>query len=245
MANNVKKIYGVLGYPVKHSLSPEMHNAAFGHLKIDAEYKLFEVRPPDLDPFLKNLDKENIYGLNITIPYKERVLDFVSLDKESQYLRQIKAVNTIVKEANTWKGFNTDIPGFFRHLKEHIDPINKKVAILGAGGAARAVTYVLVNAGASEIAIFDIDNNKAKELSIMINDLSPKFKITVAQDIGGLDIKNKDLLINATPVGMEYNHQEIHRPIVILSARLHVGQEVKGSAARRTADKELVGPPLG
>ncbi|MCM8789972.1 MAG: shikimate dehydrogenase, partial [Candidatus Omnitrophica bacterium] len=73
------KIYGLLGYPIKHSLSPKMHNAAFKYLKINAEYRLFEVKPVELDDFLSNLDKNNICGLNITVPYKERVMDFVTL----------------------------------------------------------------------------------------------------------------------------------------------------------------------
>ena len=95
--NSAPKIYGVLGYPAKHSLSPAMHNAAFQALEINAEYRYFEIKPEELKGFLDKLDKNNIWGLNVTIPYKERILDFVSLDKQSFYLRQLGAVNTIVK----------------------------------------------------------------------------------------------------------------------------------------------------
>ena len=197
------KIYGLVGYPVKHSLSPLMHNAAFQALKINAKYLLFEKRPQDLEDFLHSLAKENIYGLNITIPYKEKILDFVSLDKESFYLRQIKAVNTIVLENGIWKGFNTDIPGFSKDLKENIDPTNKRVAILGAGGGARAVAYVLANAGAREISIYDIDKKKSKEVANMIKSLFMNFRISSVDDIGQLDINQKDLLINATPIGLK------------------------------------------
>jgi len=196
-------IYGVLGYPVRHSLSPLMHNAAFQALKINAKYLLFEKKPDELEDFLHSLTKENIYGLNITIPYKEKILDFVTLDKESFYLKQIKAVNTIVLENSIWKGFNTDIPGFSKDLKENIDPTNKRVAILGAGGGARAVAYVLANAGAREISIYDIDKKKSKEVANMIKSLFMNFRISSVDDIGQLDINQKDLLINATPIGLK------------------------------------------
>ena len=77
-------VYGLIGFPVKHSFSPAMHNAAFKELKIDGEYRLFEKSPQELDYFLESLDKENIYGLNVTVPYKERILNFVELDQEYQ-----------------------------------------------------------------------------------------------------------------------------------------------------------------
>lgn len=197
------KIYGVLGYPVKHSFSPFMHNAAFNTLGIKAEYKVFEVKPEDLDDFLARIDANNIFGLNITVPYKEKILNFVHLDSESFYLRQIKAVNTIVKKDGIWKGFNTDIPGFSRHLKENFNPKDKKVAILGAGGAARAVVYVLAKSGAEEIAIFDIDKAKSQNVANMVKDFFKDFKIIPVENIEQLDIKNKDMLVNATPVGLK------------------------------------------
>jgi len=197
------KIYGVLGYPAKHSLSPLMHNAAFRALNINAEYKIFEIKPQDLEHFLNLVDKENIHGLNVTVPYKEKILEFVKFDSESFYLMQIKAVNTIVKKDGIWKGFNTDIPGFERHLKEQFDPFNKKVALLGAGGASRAVAYVLANSGAKEIAVFDIDQARTKNVIDMVKSLFADFHIYAADNIERLDLKNKDLLINAAPVGMK------------------------------------------
>ena len=88
MTANKKRIYGLIGHPVKHSLSPAMHNAAFKALDIDGEceYRLFEVHPDDLDSFLDSLDKNNICGLNITIPYKEKILDFASLDSDIAFI---------------------------------------------------------------------------------------------------------------------------------------------------------------
>ena len=214
--NSDPKIYGVLGYPAKHSLSPLMHNAAFSALKINAEYKIFEVGFTALDEFLAGIDRNNIHGLNITVPYKERILDFVDLDQESFYLRQIQAINTIVKEENKWKGFNTDIPGFSRHLKENFNPFKKKVAILGAGGAARAVAYALVLDRAGEIRIFDIDAFKPKNVAEMIKGLFPGFKIFPVNNIDELNIRNNDLLINATPVGLKESD-----PCLIKEEMLH------------------------
>jgi len=100
-------------------------------------------------------------------------------------------------------GFNTDIPGFSRHLKEVFDPYDKKAAVLGAGGAARAVCYALVKSGAKEIAIFDIDRSKSQGIAEMIKNLFPHFSISVVNSIEELNIKSRDLLINATPVGMK------------------------------------------
>lgn len=198
-----RRMYGVLGYPVQHSLSPAMHNAAFSYLHINAEYRLFEVPPEKLDWFLHHLDKEGICGLNITVPYKERILDFFKPDATSSYLQQLKAVNTIVKKGDSWKGFNTDIPGFSRHLKERIEPKDKRIAMLGAGGAARAVAYATAEAGARSIVLFDIDAAKMESVCAMVQSLFPGFAITGAKDIEGLDIGNKDILINATPVGLK------------------------------------------
>jgi len=199
----MKKIYGIIGYPVKHSLSPAMHNAAFGALGIDAEYKLFEVKPEELKSFFNNLDKSNILGLNVTIPHKEKVFGFVSLEPENSHLRQIGAINTVVNKNRQLLGYNTDISGFSRHLKENVDPANKKVAIIGAGGAARAISFALAKSAVKEISIFDIDKNKAENISKMIKSLFVDFPIFVVNNIDDLQIRNKDLLINATPLGMK------------------------------------------
>jgi len=215
---NPPRIYGVLGWPAKHSLSPLMHNAAFNTLKINAEYRIFEIKPEGLDYFLNDIGKNNICGLNITVPYKEKILDFVKLDSESFYLRQIGAVNTIVKKDNIWKGFNTDIPGFQRHLKEQIDPAHKKVAILGAGGAARAVSYVLANSGTKEIAIFDIDKTKSAKICGIIKGLYPNFGISPVDTIEALNLGDKDLLVNATPIGLKESD-----PCLVTKDMMHEG----------------------
>ena len=199
----MKLKYGIIGHPVKHSLSPAMQNAAFEALGIDAEYLLYDVEPKRLETFLKNAKANNISGLNITIPYKEKVLDFVTLDPDTLFLKQVKAVNTIVRSDDKWQGYNTDIFGFQKHLKEQFDPAAKKTAILGAGGACRAVAYALAVSKAQSIDIFDIDKEKAQNLVAMVKSLFPEFAISGVNSIEELDIRNKDLLVNCTPVGMK------------------------------------------
>jgi shikimate dehydrogenase len=210
-------IFGLLGFPVSHSLSPAMHNAAFRHLNINAEYKLFEKNPEEVEKFIVSLPEQNISGLNVTIPYKEKVLDFVELDKGSFYLRQVKAVNTIVVKDGILKGFNTDIIGFGKDLAEHnVKPEDKKVAILGAGGASRAVTYVLARHKANQIAIYDIDKSKSQNIVDLIKGLFPNFPIYPVNSIEELKIKEKDLLINTTPIGMKSDD-----PCLVTESMLH------------------------
>jgi len=196
------KIYGLLGASLGHSLSPAMHNAAFRELGIDGQYRLFEKRPEEIEPFLKNLDKENIWGFNVTVPYKEKVLEFVSFDDE--YIKKVGAVNTIVRRDNGLYAFNTDVQGFGIHLKRVFgEPAGKKVALLGAGGAARAVCCLLAGASVAKIAIFDIDKAKSEGIVRMIKSFSPGCDIEIVNSIEELKINDKDLLINATPIGLK------------------------------------------
>jgi shikimate dehydrogenase len=213
------RIYGVLGYPAKHSLSPLMHNAAFRALKIDAEYRIFEIAPDQLNGFLSSLSAGNIHGLNVTVPYKEKVIDFVTLNGESAHLKQVRAVNTVVLRQGVWLGFNTDIPGFARDLRENgFEIYGKSAAILGAGGASKAVAYCLAEAGARDIAMYDIDKVKLDGIIGLIKTLFPKASIRAAAGIEELDIDEKDLLINATPIGMKPDD-----PCLVREDLLHKG----------------------
>ena len=200
------KIYGLVGYPLGHSFSPLMHNAAFKRLNISGEYRLFQKQPEELESFLRNLEDENIWGLNVTIPYKEKVLDldFIEPDRTARYAREIKVINTIVRKGKDLTGFNTDIAGFLRHLnKLNFDPLNKRIALLGAGGVGKAVAYAVAKKGAREIAIFDLDRNKSENVVNMLGELFPDLNAVVVDEVEQLSIINKDLLINATPVGLK------------------------------------------
>lgn len=225
-----KKIYGLIGYPVKHSLSPVMHNAAFQVLKINAEYKLFELKPQDLESFLESLPKENIHGLNVTIPYKEKVLPF--LDNISSEAELIGAVNTIRVSHSKLEGFNTDGDGFLRHLKEDLrfDPAGKIIAIIGAGGAARAVSVSLSNYKPKIIAIYDVDKTKTLDLVSHLKDNFKNIEFKAADSIEELNTQISDLLVNATPIGMKesdpclVNKKFMHKNLLVYDLIYNPGE---------------------
>lgn len=198
-----KKIYGLIGYPVKHSLSPLMHNAAFQSLKINAEYRLFPLKEDELKDFLKDFKKNNIFGLNVTIPYKEKVIPF--LDNLSEEANLIGAVNTIRRIDDKLEGFNTDGEGFLKHLTEDLgfNSQGKIIAVFGAGGAGRAISVYLSQKRPKSITIYDIDKTK---VSVLVRHLKENFHNTEfrsANSIAELNIQNSDLLINATPLGLK------------------------------------------
>ncbi len=202
-----KSTYGLVGYPLGHSLSPFMHNAAFEALEVDAAYKLFPLKSEELDSFFTKLKEEQspIFGLNVTVPYKEEVIKY--LDVLNPYAQKVKAVNTIVVGKNRkLTGYNTDGPGFLAHLKElGFKSEHKRIALLGAGGAARAILSVLcmVVERPESIKIYDIDRDKAESLVADLSESIDLGIVEIAQSIDDLDVELADLLINATPVGMK------------------------------------------
>ena len=200
---NPLKTFGLVGYPVKHSLSPAMHNAAFKFLKMDAQYKLFELRPEEIGPFFGCLCEKNIYGVNVTIPYKEAVIPL--MDKLTEDASLIGAVNTVKLEDGKLIGHNTDGNGFIQDLTVFlpggVSGIN--VSIIGAGGAAKAVGISLARYGAKNITFYDIDKNRAKSLA---HKIGTELKLCAAEAMDSIEglLRNKpDLLINASGVGMK------------------------------------------
>ena len=197
------RIYGVLGFPAKHSLSPLMHNAAFHALQINAEYKIFEIEPGNLEDFISSLSVNSILGLNVTIPYKEKVLPLLNtVSRESEL---IGAVNTIRVSVTKLEGFNTDGEGFLRHLGEDLkfDPQNKTIAIIGAGGAAKAIAVYLSKNKPKAIGVYDIDKSKSQDLVMHLKQNFSNIEFNAADSPDGLRILDTDMLINATPIGMK------------------------------------------
>ena len=129
--------YGLIGNPLTHSLSPIIHNTTFQELQIEAIYELFSIEESELKEFIIDLKEKNkhIFGLNITVPYKEKVIPY--MDSLSPLVKKVGSMNTIVIDSNrNLIGHNTDIPGFLSHLEElKFDIKKKKIVILGAGGA--------------------------------------------------------------------------------------------------------------
>lgn len=191
--------YCVIGYPIKHSLSPKIFNRWFKKFKIPAQYRTVEVAPRNLAKFMRSF-RENYAGANVTIPHKERLLRF--LDKLSPEAKKIGAVNVIVNQRGKLVGYNTDCHGAMEALASdsrlcasHFSKFlrNKKVVVLGAGGAARAIVYGLKKAGA-RITILNRTVSRAKKLA-------KEFKCDYGK-LEDFDVRNCDLIVNATSVGM-------------------------------------------
>lgn len=212
------KIFGLIGYPVKHSLSPFMHNVAFKALNLDARYELFELKPQELENFLRSLSQKNIYGLNVTIPYKEQVIPF--LDSISEQAGLIGAVNTIRASQGKLEGFNTDGEGFLKHITEDLgfSPEGKTVSVIGAGGAAKAVSVYLAKAGVKRVSIYDTQEGKLKKLLAHLKVNFKGVEFNHALSIEGLKINDSDLLVNATPVGMKESD-----PPIVSEGQMHSG----------------------
>ena len=231
----IKLIYGVIGHPVGHSLSPAMQNAAFNALKIDAEYKLFDVEPADLGKFLKGMVKNGIAGVNVTIPHKVKAKDFVKANGVlNEHAERLGAVNTIKVVGDKLTGFNTDGPGFYRSLVEDLkfEPEGKNVFVLGAGGAARAIVMYLGN-GPKEIFVTDIDDRMVGELKKHFEKYYDhrRFKAVGKNNFKeSLDVS--DLLVQATPIGI---HDGDPSPIDL--ELLHSGLRIYDLVYNRPATK--------
>ncbi|MBF0532340.1 MAG: shikimate dehydrogenase [Candidatus Omnitrophica bacterium] len=199
--------YGLVGYPLGHSLSPLMHNAAFEALGVEARYELFPLRESELEGFFAAVkDAESpIFGFNVTVPYKEMVLKY--MDHVSPLVEKIRAVNTVVvTPKRTLAAHNTDAPGFLAHLQElGFEPADRRIALLGAGGAARAIVGALglLEKRPRRLTVYDVDTAKTE---MLVSDLGGRIKmdrVEVVHSIDDLNIPDADLLINATPIGLK------------------------------------------
>ncbi len=196
------KIVGIFGYPVEHSLSPAMHNAAFNYLKLDFCYVPFSVSPDSLENAIKGIRALNISGVNVTIPHKENVAAF--LDNLSDEARFIGSVNTITNSEGKLTGDNTDGKGFMNSLAEaDIDITDKKVLLLGAGGAARAVGYYICK-DASKLYIYNRNILRAQSLTTHLYPFNKNVE-TAGEDLinDSSFISDISMIINTTPLGLK------------------------------------------
>ncbi len=224
------QIYGLIGYPVKHSLSPLMHNAAFAELNINAEYRLFEIAPDNLENFLlKDIvvkdtqgnpaRSKDISGFNITIPHKvnakeilEKKFPYVQgelIQQDAYYVKLSGAVNTVKREGNRLLYWNTDSSGFLRSLEEDLvfKAQGKSILVIGCGGAGRAVIAALSwrNIKVDKIYVYDANESAAgaaKEHFLKFPQVDGKLEFILDKDIPQI-IKECHLLVNASPVGMK------------------------------------------
>ena len=189
MINGHTQIYGILGRPVAHSLSPAMHNAAFRHLGLNAVYVAFPVA--DLRQAVAGIRGLNIQGVSVTIPFKEEIIPL--LDELDPDAAQIGAVNTVVKQEGRLIGYNTDWLGAVAALKVRTAITGINFLILGAGGAARAIVFGLLKEG-GQVTVTDLDSARAQALA---RDFTVE-----AIPLNALAQCPAAILVNATPVGM-------------------------------------------
>ncbi len=220
MQDASKAIYGIIGNPVKHSLSPIMHNTAFKELDVNAEYRLFPLEEFELVDFFKELKSDQcpIFGLNVTVPYKEKVMGY--MDSFSPLAQKLGAVNTImINKERKLIGYNTDAPGFISHLTElNFNPEGKRIAILGSGGSCRAIlgTLCMLPERPESIRIY---NRTTSRLNDLIKDLGERIDLSIVEmvySVDDLNIELADLLINTTSVGLKPED-----PILVEEDMLH------------------------
>ncbi len=191
--------YLVAGHPIGHSLSPVMHQLALEHHGLSGQYCAVDVEPADLSSFISWLNRDQLKGANITIPYKQEFLQVV--DRLDRSAERIGAMNTVVKTETGLVGYNTDIEGFLKPLEPYLDELQGESAIVfGTGGASRAVKYALWQSGIENIV--HVSRNPGR------------FSIDHATDLGQDTVycnyhnwqgyaKKSVILINCTPLGME------------------------------------------
>ena len=190
------RVAGVIGNPIRHSLSPTLYNAAFGALELDWAYVAFEVAAGEGAAAIDAARVLGIDGLSVTMPHKEEVIP--ALDRLTPAAAALGAVNVVVREGSELVGDSTDGPGFVDALRddEGLDPAGRRCVVVGAGGAARAVTRALAEAGAVEV--------------VVVNRSAPRAEAAVAL-AGGVgrvgtdaDVRDADIVVNGTPVGMAH-----------------------------------------
>ena len=212
--NKETKLYGVIGNPVSHSMSPAIHNSSFMEKGLNSVYVPMKVL--DIETFIKDFRKMDFRGFSVTIPHKESILPF--LDDIDPVAGKIGAINTIVNQDGKLTGYNTDCMAAVKGLEDGLKGENgalkgKKVAIIGAGGAARAIAFGLKEKGCN-ITLYNRTLERAKRLS---NDVGCKF--SRFEEISEL---NTDVLINSTSIGMFPNVEESPVPKAVLKANMVV-----------------------
>lgn len=210
-------ICAIIGNPVEYSLSPAMHNAGYAHLGLDYCYVGFQVAPTDVAPAVAGIRSLGIRGTSVTVPHKTAVIPY--LDEIDPLAQRIGAVNTIVNTNGILKGHNTDWQGAILALEEKTSIAGKNVILLGAGGTTRAIGFGLIEKKAKTVTLLNRTPEKAQQLATELGahyghltDL-PK------------SLKNTDILINTTPVGMQDTintslvpKEHLHQGLTVLDA---------------------------
>ncbi|TMW73887.1 shikimate dehydrogenase [Alteribacter natronophilus] len=195
----MKMQMGVFGHPVAHSMSPVMHQAALRELNLEGSYEAYDIAPDELKEGIESVRSEGYRGINITLPHKVAVMEY--LDHVSEEAQAIGAVNTVVNEDGKLTGYNTDGQGFLESVLERTGDLpDKRVLIIGAGGAARAVSVSFARHGVEELVITNRTLSKAREIAERCRQWCEVrvLPATMAQAA----FTGFDLIVNTTPIGM-------------------------------------------
>ena len=211
------RLAAVVANPIKHSISPFIHNSAFEATNINGVYLAWEVDEAELAETVANIRRYQMYGINLSMPYKEQVIPY--LDQLSEEACLIGAVNTVVNREGTLIGYNTDGKGFFKSLPS-FKISKKRLVLLGAGGAAKAILAQAILDGVSQISVFVRSSSMEKTrpyLEKIQNATGFRVDLFALEDVQDLQdsITQADLLVNATSVGMDGSSQPIPTSIVL------------------------------
>ena len=195
-----KKLFAIIGQPIDHSLSPTLHNYWYEKYSIDAKYSLLDVEESDLQSVIKKIKNKELDGINVTLPYKQKIIKFV--DRLVNDAEHTNSVNTIfLDDSNTLVGENTDVFGLqAAYLKEITNAENKKALIIGAGGVSPSVIFSLHKSKIKNISIINRTHDKSLFLKNKFNYLKI-LEWKILQD----EIANFDIIINATSLGLKDN----------------------------------------
>ena len=197
----------LIGYPLSHSLSPVLYKTAFKDLGLDGSYEILPTRSEDLINRIKYLRVNKYYGFNITIPHKVPTTLFLS--KYDEYVNLTGAVNTIkIEEDQSLSGFNTDVWGFMEAIPKDVDLNKKHAAIIGTGGAARAVCAGLYKLGVSKIDMYTRNVVDSKETLDTLRKRFPTITFKAIQTSLMQGLSDIDILVNTTPLGMKNFDEE-------------------------------------
>lgn len=211
------RLAAVVANPIKHSISPFIHNSAFEATNTNGVYLAWEVDAAELAETVANIRRYQMYGINLSMPYKEQVIPY--LDQLSAEACLIGAVNTVVNREGTLIGYNTDGKGFFKSLPS-FKISRKRMILLGAGGAAKAILAQAILDGVSQISVFVRSSSIEKTrpyLEKIQNATGFRVDLFALEDVQDLQdsITQADLLVNATSVGMDGSSQPIPTSIVL------------------------------
>lgn len=232
------KILGVFGHPISHSLSPVIQNAAIRAMNLDLVYVPFHVLPDDLEKAVDGVRALDIQGVNVTIPHKERIIEF--LDEVSEHSMRIHSVNTVVNKDGRLIGDTTDGPGFLMSAESEWGKLNEcRALVLGAGGSAKAITYALAEIGCKIV----IANRTIERAGDLVEGLNAVFGVNTAKavelqrEVLAEEVLKTDLLVNTTSVGMYPDVNGIPIPADLLHSNLMVYDLVYNPLKTRLVDE--------